>query len=284
MGLLSQIDGFGRPPGARVEALRDSGGGERRGTIVAVLSLAFLVLILGAGLYFGSRQQIAGERAPATGCLVNAPTPSSTLAMLDVTDQLAAGSGERFSNLITQIRDNLDRDARLTIVPFGGDLGQSLVPVFDRCSPGRGSQADGWNEGPHRVERDYQNGFAARVSRAADRLRSATSSPQSPIATQIERAVSDPAIVWTGANRRLVLLTDGLENTASSRVYVRGRITLPPPRPGLLAGVTVDYVELVNPRHHTLQTSALREAWREWFLASGAERVNMYAAGYARSQ
>jgi hypothetical protein len=280
MSLLDQVSA-GRPA-RRSAGWRDDDRVHRRKNWIAGGALALVLAAAGGAMVFGARESVAAEREPKTGCLVHSAPPSATLAFLDVTDPLAADSGQRFTNLVTRMRDDLPRDGRLTIVPFGGDLGVSLAPVFDQCSPGRGSEANTLMEGASKVERHYQRDFGEKVSGAADQLTRAQPSEQSPITAQLARVVGDPSIRWEGQQRTLVIWTDGLENTAQSPVYKKGRVILPPPPKGLLAGVRVEYVELVNPKAHALQTPQLRKAWEQWFRDAGAEDVQMYAAGYAR--
>jgi hypothetical protein len=235
-----------------------------------------------AGWYaVGVRADHENVRHPVTMCLMNAPTPWAELTLLDQTDALAAGAGQRFTRLIRHLRDTLPRNGRLTIVPFGGDLGQSLQVVFDVCSPGRGSEANQLTEGALPLQRDYEALFLSPLDAKAAELTAPLESPQSPITAQILRAANDPTIGWKGEKRILNLLTDGLENTAKSGIYKGGKIHLETPPPDLLKGVTVNYFELTSARHSALQTPAVRAAWKAWFEAAGAARVNMYAPGYS---
>ncbi|HEX8572195.1 MAG TPA: hypothetical protein VF759_05540 [Allosphingosinicella sp.] len=249
---------------------------------VAAAGTALLVLAagVGAGVLKGQRAAEENARNPSTLCLEKGLPPVSTLALLDVTDRLAADSGDRFTRLVQRLRDDLPRNARLTIVPFADDLGQSLAPAIDICSPGRGEEANGSFEGPGRIQRAYETKFQAPLQRIAQRLSDTGASANSPIAEQIVRAASDPAISWSGTRRELTLFTDGLQNTPSSRVYSTGAVRLPPPPPGILQGVTVNYIELTNPRHNALQSAQVRLAWKAWFEAAGAERVRMFAPGF----
>jgi hypothetical protein len=264
----------------RARRAPDTDRGDLWKTITAI-AVVVLVLVIVAGWTIASQRVVeAGLRNPETMCLLKGAPPRATLAMLDETDTLAADSGERFTRLIRRIRDDLPRNGRLLIAPFGGDLGASLATVFDICSPGRGAEADGTMEGSAQMERNYVAKFGRPLDKVADTLRNAGISHASPITEQIERATNDPAIKWSGTERDLIILTDGLQNTATSPVYINGVVRLPDAPPGLLDGVTVSYVELANPRHSALQTHAMREAWKAWFIAAGASRVKMYAPGY----
>ena len=256
----------------------EGGSGWRRILVVA----AIVIMLAGVAAWYaaGVRSDYQGKRDSATLCLVHAPTPRAELTLLDQTDALAAGAGTRFTRLIRHIRDTLPRNGRLTIVPFGGDLGRSLEVSFDVCSPGRGSEANELTEGRLPLQREYEARFQIPLDRAARELSMPRESGRSPITAQILRAINDPAIPWRGEEKVINLLTDGLENTAESPVYRDGVVRLPPPPRELLRDVTVNYFELASARHSALQTSAVRAAWKAWFEAAGA-RVNMYAPGYS---
>jgi hypothetical protein len=249
-------------------------------TIIASAAIAIVFVGIAAWYVIGARSDYVGERDKATLCLLHAQTPRAELTLLDQTDALAAGAGQRFARLIRHIRETLPRNGRLTIVPFGGDLGQSLQVAFDVCSPGLGSEADQLTEPVLRVQRDYEARFLTPLDETAAGLIVPRESDQSPIAAQILRAVNDPAIGWVGKERVLNLLTDGLENTAESHVYKDGIVILPPASANILRNVTVNYFELASAQHSALQTPATRATWKAWLEARGAN-VIMYAPGYA---
>lgn len=272
-----RFDSRSRPLPRRFE---EEGGGAWR-PVAAGLAIAAMTAGVAGWYAAGVRADHENVRHPATLCLMNAPTPRAELTLLDQTDALAAGAGQRFTRLVRHLRDTLPRNGRLTIVPFGGDLGQSLQVVFDVCSPGRGSEANPLTEGALPLQRDYEALFLSPLDETAEELAKPRESPQSPITAQIMRAANDPTIGWKGEKRVLNLLTDGLEYTAKSAIYKDGRVYLEPPPPDLLKGVTVNYFELTSARHSALQTPAVRAAWKAWFEKAGAEQVNMYAPGYS---
>lgn len=274
MGHRTARFGAGTPPR---RLFRD---GEAWRPVFYGVAIVLMSLAVAAWFTFGAVDRTAAERDPETLCLVNAPVPIATLTMLDQTDPLAANAGPRFVRLIRRIRDDLPRNGRLTIVPFGGDLGKPLRVAFDVCSPGRRSEANEFSEGPVKLQREYEGKFLKPLDGVAAALREPLESDFSPVVAQIQRAVNDPAIPWRGHQRVLNILTDGLEHTTESKIYGGASLHLPPPPPDLLRGVTVNYYELTSADHHHLQTPELRAAWKAWFEAAGAE-VNMYAPGYA---
>jgi hypothetical protein len=246
--------------------------------------IVIMLVLMALWMVGTSRVEEATARNDQTFCLLNRQPPAAYLLMLDLTDTLARDSGKRFDNLRAVLLDELPRNGRLTVVPFGGDLGQSLVAKFSACSPGRREDVDGWRESADDAQWNYDENFRKPLDKIAQELLDEHTSPSSPIAEQIERAVGDPAIVWRGDKRVLIVMSDGLQNTKDSRIYRGAPIALPEPPENLLSGVHVRYIELANAKHSALQTKEVREAWRRWFVAAGAAEVEMDARGYAAGQ
>ena len=103
--------------------------------------------------------------------------------------------------------------------------------VFDVCSPGRGAEANELTEGALPVQRAYEARFLAPLDKAAESLTIPHESAQSPIAAQIMRAASDPAIGWSGEERVLNLLSDGLDEHPPVANLSRRRHQLSTPAP-----------------------------------------------------
>lgn len=254
--------------------------GERWKRFGAGIFLALLFVALTTALVVGLRASEANERSTETLCLTNRTTAVSVLVLLDTTDPLARDSGPRFRALVNRIRSRLPRNGRLTVASFDGNVARPLNQVFDWCSPGQGIEADQTFEGRLSIERQYQQRFQVPLERAAASLANVAPSAQSPIAEQIERAVNDPALGWSGDEREIYVLTDGLQNMPGTSVYEENRVVLPAVDPQLLKDVTVHYVELGNLRRPELQNSQGRATWQQWFEDAGATRVLMYAPGY----
>lgn len=271
------------PPGARfvsrTAARRSSRNFLRSAGYIGVivLCLAGAFGLMATTYAFSQRNAISGEDL----CLESGAAPVSVLVLVDRTDPLARESGRRFERVVQNLAGELPQHGRLSIVPFDGDLGSPLTPIFDWCSPGTGRETDLLNEGRTPKERRYNEHFAAPLSEAIERLSQGESAPLSPIAEQIERALADPGISWDGDRRILVVLTDGLQHTAQSPIYTTGSMDLPRPASGGLDDIEVRYVELTNRATPQLQTPELREAWRAWFEAQDAN-IKMYAPGFRR--
>jgi hypothetical protein len=250
-----------------------SGGSPTRKLLVAIVVL----LIVGALGYFGYRYAQARkerETDAETGCLTNAPTPQATLFLVDETDRLSSENGARIRARIHDAVAALPRFSRVIIVPFGGDTATPLLPIFNKCLPGRAATA-ALDEGSQLLEEEYRT-FEQALDGMVTRLQQLPDSPTSPIAEQIIRAASDPELHWQGNTRTMVVITDGLE----SSIYRTRVLRLADPPAGLLRGVRAEYFEIGNERDSRFQTHEMRLEWKSWLERAGAE-ARLAAPGFS---
>lgn len=244
------------------------------GGIVWMVALVALVVAIASAWLFLQRSHREGETDKQTGCLTARETPQAALFLVDSTDRLTPENAKHVVDTIVQDEGQLPDYSRLVIVPFGDDIAAPLAPVFSKCLPGRKARLD---QNQHAVDATNQE-FQASLDKLSDTLSSLPPSKSSPIAAQIVRAASDPVLQWKGAQRTMVVITDGLE----SSIYWSRDLKLPDPPANLLNGVAVEYVELGNAKASKLQSDQMRQQWRAWFEKAGAT-VRMTAPGYASS-
>lgn len=254
------------------------GGPVRGGSSTLLIGLLILALVSGLG-YLGWRYWAERESRQTdadTGCLTNAPTPQAVLFMVDATDRLSPENAVRIRSRIDDAVSQLDRYSRVIIVPFGGDTAAPLLPIFNKCLPGRAATAN-LDEGSQRLEQQYE-AFRNALAAMSTRLQQIPDSRTSPIAEQIARAAGDSQLHWQGQTRTLVLITDGLE----SSVYWTRNLRLPDPPEPFLSGVRAEYFEIGNERGNRLQTREMRLEWKSWLERAGAQ-VRLTAPGFSAS-
>ena len=244
---------------------------------------AIAASVAGAALTLGwmAETDKAYARDDVTQCLESGEIPLAIVVAVDQTDPLAASAGQRFAAIMNLIKQRVPRGGRLIVVPFDGDLGKSPVPVFDYCSPGTAEEASS-TEGSARLQRAYDRNFSVKVDEVARDLQNNHSTGYSPIAQQIDRIFTDPAIARHGDHCEILLISDGLQSVPGANIYRGQAMRFPEPVPGRFAHCEVHYFELANPTRFELQTPANRAALEQWFAESGA-RPSMHAPGYPTS-
>jgi hypothetical protein len=102
--------------------------------------------------------------------------------------------------------------------------------------------------------------------------------PVSPIAASLRAAAADPDFTAPGLTRRLVLISDLLENDANG--YSVYRQTAPAaPAGAALDGASVRVITLDRPDDAARQDAAKTAFWIPFFTASGAKDVAWDAPG-----
>lgn len=226
---------------------------------------------------WGDHLRFVRAEDATTMCAVNQAVARTTIVAVDRTDALTFANAPKFQRMMIGLGAYAERGERLAIVPFADDTGAPLNPVFDVCTPGRGTDADTLTESRAILEAKFEERFATPLEAAIRDLTTAATAPRSPITRQIERLARDRTLTAPGAALRLIVVSDFLENTEENSVYARGgAFVLPPPRDRFLEGVRVQMVELGNSRDSRHQTEALRQQWIAWFQAAGATIEDEY--------
>jgi hypothetical protein len=252
---------------------RTTGGGGRASLFFWAIGLALAVV----GGYFTYQYVInapSRETDTATGCLTNAPAPQAVMFLVDHTDRLSRETIVRIKSRIDDAVSDLPRYSRVIILGFNDDTAAPLLPIFNGCLPGRGTDA-GLNEGRLILAQQFDE-FRAQLDSMAGRLEQLPDSHSSPITEQIVRAASDPQLHWQGTSRTVVIITDGLE----SSIYWTRNLRLPDPPENLLRGVHAEYFEIGNARGNRLQTREMRLEWKSWLERAGAS-ARISAPGFS---
>ncbi|RYE02431.1 MAG: hypothetical protein EOP61_08705 [Sphingomonadales bacterium] len=251
---------------------RSGSGGIGAWAVPVAGALVLAGAAYGGWSYFGVMKQ--REVDAETGCLANAPTPQAVVFLVDETDHLSHENAIRIQSRIHDAVMTMPRYSRVTIVPFGGDTAAPLLPIFNKCLPGRSSTAR-IDEGGLLLEEEYKV-FDAALNTMVSQLEKLPDSRTSPITEQIVRAASDPQLHWQGKARTMVIMTDGLE----SSIYWTRNLKLADPPAELLRDVSVEYFEIGNAKGNRFQTPQMRLEWKSWLERAGAN-VRITAPGYS---
>lgn len=198
---------------------------------------------------------------PEDGCLAYAPPPAVTLVLSDRTDPLAGDQPRRWRAALDSEVARLP-DGGVLLIGAIGPSAPAETPLEHLCKPlaGRGTQAI-----------RLQQAFDRRLDEIEGELRRSPSTSRSAITATIVSGAGDPAfMVRTPGPRRILVISDLLENDAAS-AYRDGRLSLPDAVGAPLAGATIRFTVLRNLRDDRLQTRQLVDAWTRW--ATGSARA-----------
>lgn len=255
----------------RVGRRGESLGSKIRGITLIGLSLAAAVVLIVAVQVFKP-----AERNEVTLCPVDQLIPTRhTIILVDRTDPLSADAELRQRSLIENVMRSLAVDEKFTLLEVNAS--EPFAPLVHRslCKPP--ASGNSLYENPRRIAERYEASFAEPFSDAIQSIEAGDGEDWSPIFSSIRAVALRPDFSDLVAQRRLIIVSDMLENTADYSVF-RNRIdpnlirNAPTYRPARLDGVQVDvrWVERRNPSYARRQNESLETFWVSLLTHSNA--------------
>jgi hypothetical protein len=249
----------------------------------AVLNVTGGVLIAAsvAGLGYGFAWYLEHTQPvpldEATLCPTDRPLAEHTVILVDQTDSLSPAQRQRLRALIDAEAARLAIYGKLTVLALDPDSPYEPQRLFSLCAPQSGRDVNGVTGNPSMAQRRWRERFGGPLNAALDRLLTVPAADISPIVEAVK------GVTWLHdfraevPNRRLVIFSDMLQNTAAWSHYRDGvqyarfaRTPFALEQHAALSGVVVviDYLERPSTLH--LQTAAHRRFWIEFFEDTGA--------------
>jgi hypothetical protein len=197
--------------------------------------------------------------------------------LVDATDKLEPRHRKRLDVAIAQERARLSPYDRLTIIALRPDRPQEPRQLFSMCLPRDAAHANPLLENPAKLQARWDESIGKALRAAVRRAGAASPAPVSPILAALRAAAADPDFGATIAKRRLVLVSDLLENDPSG--YSAYRATPDAERartvrPAPLSGVSIRVITLDRPEETARQDAVRNTLWPEFFSASDATDVS----------
>lgn len=188
---------------------------------IGLFNLAIIAAVLG-GITYLYLTLTPEEYDAETLCLVDA-LPPHRVVVIDKTDLYSPEQADGIEHLILDQRDGLAVGERLSLYELN-ESGQLLnTNRFSLCNPGAGEQVNPLYRNPERVQARYEALFADPLDRALADLVLPKDAPSSPIIEALARLAQDPTFDNTVPGRRIVLVSDMLQNSDIFSVYGRRR-------------------------------------------------------------
>jgi hypothetical protein len=257
--------------------------GRTKGVLLGVLGVVILGALLFATWWVKQREPVD----EATNCPVSGPR-AIHVVLIDQSDPITPQQGLRVRQELARLRDTAAGE-RIDIFAAEGDAANVLSPVFSLCSPGQGKDANALYQNPERVQRRFEERFAAVLERTIDRLLQAQTRQSSPILESIKAAaVTAYGNVSPGAiPLRLTIISDMVQHSAANS-HFKGQMdfgelarapvwrSLQPNLKG--AEVNIFYVlrpTARRPGGQPIQTRGHQLFWEHAIQASGGNLVSL---------
>jgi hypothetical protein len=243
-----------------------------RGALGLVL-IALALVVLG-GLAAAAFMLRPPPTDPGTLCRTDQPVASHTIVLVDATDKLEPRHRRKLRAVLMQERARLSQFDRLTVMRLNVRNPREPSVLFSKCLPRPPEQTNPLFENARMIQQQWDDEFEHALDVA---LRSAASSGagrSSPILDSVRAIAADPDFGVEIPHRRLVLVSDLLENEpggfslyAPTAAYAEWRAhdAFGPPD---LSGVHLRIAPLDRPEFATQQANALNVFWPAYFDAA----------------
>lgn len=206
-------------------------------------------------------------------------TSRATAILLDVSDPLSPEQAAGVDDRVRALEEfEIHRGELVSLCTVGRYVDTDVRRWFCARYPGRA--ANPVFETPRRIAARCDSLFSLPLERALKRALEPARSGRTALAASIRETAEFEEFVPVIPIRRLVVVSDLMENTNDLSFYRTDvRRELPPSPSWLrehranLRGVVVEVLEVPRPGVSVAERSALRTFWREYFAACGASSV-----------
>lgn len=251
---------------------------DRRGLQLLGVCLALIVATPVVGLLLERQQE---HLDPLTGCTIGTQPNAETVVLFDLTDPIPATLrdevAEYFRGLeATELHDN----ERVTLWTLSGAKEGALRRRFCRCRPTRTTNPLFGNE--LMIAARSESLFTAPLRQALADLPVRETAATTPLIEAVQQVSSQPEFAGRTCPRRLVLITNGEQNSATMSFYVHmvnfstfkksaafNRVSAD------LRGVDVEMLYVPHGRWARTLDTSLQNFWQSYLQACGAASVRV---------
>lgn len=220
--------------------------------------------------------------SPVDECRAGTKIARSVIIVVDASDAATKNDRRRVSATIAEERDRVSPGMKFTILGLNAGSPEQPFEFVSVCSPGRVGDSNPLFETASRVGADWKVNFFGPVDAAIDKVNNQPANEHSDIFRMLRSIPTRPDFDGRIEGRRLVIISDLLENHPGQYTQLKGgnfwkgfrKSTLAAlPLPALKdVDVSIDYLE--RPTYALIQGNAHRLFWQQLFQAAGARSVS----------
>lgn len=218
------------------------------------------------------------EPRDAEQCKIGVEPSRTTVVEFDRTDPLSPRQMGATKQVFGEIEKAMLPDEKLIVSALDANWTGLATPVFAGCRPPRKASESPDGTSDRYLAKQFDRFFASRVNASVESLSKNSESKTSPIFEHIAAMAKLPDFQGSSEHRRLVVFTDGLQNTSAfplknNRAADFSKLKNTPYFRELLVDLTgvevwVFYVE--RTKLAQLQTTQHKAFMRNYFEAQGA--------------
>jgi hypothetical protein len=217
---------------------------------------------------------------PETFCLDE--VSAHTVVVLDRTDFLST-SQERFVlDYITKEKDKLGTFEKFSIFTLTGNFYTNPNPIFSKCNPGTGKNANQLYQNPKKIQMRFDKFFSKPLKENMSNMLSDNSGSKSPIFEMIRELSFRDDFGDEVEQRTLIILSDMMHHTSEYSHYKNpinykffSKESYAYEVAASLGSVDVRIVYLLRDKLGRIQGKRHLSFWKEYFGDMGAEVVEV---------
>lgn len=178
-------------------------------TFIGYVIIVFCLVIIGAAVMFVLGQK-GKESDPETFCLDN--VSKHTIVLLDKTDSFSINQQKFILKYIAGVKDRLEAFEKFSIFILTEDNYMGLEPLFSRCNPGTGEDANQLYQNPEKIQMRFNQFFEKPLQENLSVALSSSTSSKTPLFEMI-RELTFREDFGNGTERRLIIISDMMHHT-----------------------------------------------------------------------
>jgi hypothetical protein len=185
------------------------------GTVLLLIVLFVVIMIVLRNRYI--------EVDSATNCPRDkAKTYPSTLLIIDRTDPMTPSQKLYLMGYVAELKRSFILFEKVAIYPIDRTSGGSPMPLFERCNPGSPEEANVLFENPAQITEKFETDFSRPFSLTIEQSVAQATAEISPIIETIQAVMSNHALDDRIKSKRLILVSDMLQNVPDYSHYRQG--------------------------------------------------------------
>lgn len=196
---------------------------QRRATRLWIIMALFMVGLCGAFAYLSAKQVKLDD---ATLCPKDDLISARYAVLIDATDAFNPVQIRYLDRYFSTLKSQMPTGAEITLHQVQVDPNGSLEPIYRRCKPRSGRDANSLYENPRRIEEQWSKAFVEPLDHLFDQLLTREPAPYSPILESIQAVALTAYPPSTDHNREiprsLTIVSDMLQHTRNYSHYANG--------------------------------------------------------------
>lgn len=206
--------------------------------------------------------------------------------VVDKTDRLTDQQSGRVNKELERIKNRAQKGDQISVffIRDGVTRFTLMDPVFTKCIPATGEDANFFTEGEDYYKRKFEVNFGKPFKEVQVKVEAKEEFPESSIIEAIAALGDTPEYADEEVTKHLILISNGLQNTQTFSLYEKKTPSFTELKktqyykminPSLGKNTEVEFVYLISPETEALQNEMHRKFWHDLLIDANAKKVDI---------